>query len=144
MTLPLHRSLMSAAVVAAVLAVLTGCGPPAAVREFNQMVLATKDRHKASAIKAAVIPLLASTAPTNAPVPAEVRALPLFTQPGSTIDTWSVGDSDGNRGLAFVTGSGFGHWGVVVCPFKDGERAASTLHGTITPWEDGVYFWIER
>jgi hypothetical protein len=132
---------MGAAVVAALLAVLTGCGPPPAVQEFNQMVSATKDRHKASVIKAAVIPLLAANASTNVTVPAEVRSLPLFAQPGSTIDTWSVGDP---RGVAFVTGSGFGHWGVVVCPFKDGERAARTLHGTITPWEDGVYFWIER
>lgn len=108
------------------------------------MVAASKRQHQASQIKAAVLPLLTNSAAAKPSIPTEVRSLPLFAQDGSSIDTWAVSDAQGNRGLAFVTGSGFGHWGVVVCLSQDAEKAAKTLHGTIMPWEDGVYFWIEK
>lgn len=108
------------------------------------MVAATRRQHQASQIKAAVLPLLTNSTAAKASIPNEISSLPLFAQGGSSIETWTVSDANGNRGLAFVTGSGFGHWGIVVCPFPDGEKAAKSLHGTITPWEDGLYFWIER
>jgi len=109
------------------------------------MVSATKRQHKASDVRAAALPLLATnTGSDEMQVPTAISSLPLFAQNTNVIYTWSVSDAAGNRGMAFVTGSGFGHWGIVVCPFEGGERAAKTLRGTVTPWEDEVYFWFER
>jgi len=135
---------------AAFLALLMGSGcrnSPADI-EFAKMVSETKANFSASRVRDAVLPLL-STNPTNRTdksnqVPRQVAELPFFVQQTNDVAVWAVGSPSGERrGLAFVTGSGFGHWGIVVCPFENGTETARTLHGKVIPWEDGVFFFRE-
>jgi len=124
---------------------ISGCGKSQAERDFLLMVDRTKQEYKAEQIKIAVMPLFSKNANAKIAVPKEIAALPLFAQAGSEIDVGGVGMENGHvEGLAFTTGSGFGHWGIVICPSRDGEKIAHTLNGKIIPWEDGVYFFIER
>lgn len=136
--------------VAAFLALLMGSGcrnSPADV-EFAKMVSETKAKYTASQVRDAVMPLLSTNA-SNRPdktnqLPRQVAELPFFVQQPNDIAVWAVGSPGGERrGLAFVTGSGFGHWGIVVCPFENGTEAANTLHGKVIPWGDGVFFFKE-
>jgi hypothetical protein len=126
-----------------------GCGPSPADTEFMKMVSKTREGYSASKIRAAALPLIVNSQ-TNAPshhstssrIPREIAELPMFAAEGSEIAVWAVGNTgDKPRGLAFVTGSGFGHWGIVVCAFENGEQAAKSLHGKVILWGDGVFFY---
>jgi hypothetical protein len=110
--------------------------------EFSQMIKKTKKTHNASDVKNAAFPLINST---NQIVPKEIASLPLFASDGSEIYVSDLAVTNGKpQGILFWTGSGFGHWGIAVCPFPGGEKAARVLKGEITPWDDGVYFFLEH
>ena len=136
--------------LAAFLALLTGSGcrdSPADI-EFAKMVSETRAKYAASQVRDAVLPLLSTNAINPADktnqLPRRITELPFFVQQPNDVAVWAVGSPGGERrGLAFVTGSGFGHWGIVVCPFENGTEAANTLHGKVIPWEDGVFFFKE-
>jgi hypothetical protein len=126
----------------------SGCGPSPADADFMKMVSQTREKYTASQIRDAVLPLFTTNAAnsviTSNGVPRQITDLPLFSGEGTHIAIWTVGDLHGERrGLAFVTGSGFGHWGIVVCPFADAQETARTLHGRVVPWENGVFFFKE-
>jgi hypothetical protein len=142
----MKRFLGGCGVVMAILSATfgTGCGPPPAEKDFLKMVDQTKHAYKAADIRAAALPLLARK-DGNAEIPKLISALPLFALNGSEISVGIVGDErDGGPAIDFTTGSGFGHWGIIVCQSKESDRAARRLNGKIFPWEDGVYFYLER
>jgi hypothetical protein len=126
-----------------------GCGPPPAEIVFRAMMKQTKETYSASQIVSAVMPLFSTNGvrrldKTNK-IPQEIAKLPLFAKEGSYIDTSLVGNKRGEpRGIAFITGSGFGHWGIVICPFDDSQEVVRTLHGKVVPWDDGVFFFLEK
>ena len=130
-------------IVAVLLCIIsTGCGPTPMESEFSQMIKKTKKTHNASDVKNAAFPLINST---NQIVPKEIASLPLFASDGSEIYVSDLAVTNGKpQGILFWTGSGFGHWGIAVCPFPGGEKAARVLKGEITPWDDGVYFFLEH
>jgi hypothetical protein len=128
-----------------------GCGHAPADTEFMKLVSETRERCRASEVRSAVLPLFStnltnevSSYSTSRGIPREIAELPLFAAEGSEIVVWAVGNTwNEPRGLAFVTGSGFGHWGIVVCPFENGEQVTKSLHGKVIPWEAGVFFFTE-
>ncbi len=127
---------------------VSGCGPASSDVDFMKLVKETKAQNKTAQIKAAVLPLLATNeldrSHDSIKVPKVVADLPIFRGEAALITVWGVGNKKREeRGLAFVTGSGFGHWGIVVCPYEDGEEAARTLRGKVIPWDNDVFFFKE-
>jgi hypothetical protein len=137
--------------VCLILILACGCGPSPADTEFMKMVSETRERYRASEVRSAVLPLFSSyqtnglfPSSVSNRIPRQIAELPLFAAKGSQNAVWAVGNTHGEpQGLAFVTGSGFGHWGIVVCPFENGGQAMKSLHGKVIPWGDGVYFFTE-
>jgi hypothetical protein len=133
------------------LALVSGCGPSPVEKKFSHMVTATMQTGDADHIRTEVLNMM-PTISTNIngdieqlQVPVDISSLPLFAEGRTNIMVWSLSSSDGRlRGLSFVIGSGFGHWGLAVSPYEDGEKVARTMHGEIVPWKDGVYFFLER
>lgn len=75
-------------------------------------------------------------------LPKEITALPVFPDGPREIYAFFVGgDQAEEMALVVWNGSGFGHWGIVICPSDKGKKALESLKGTLVPWGDGVYFY---
>jgi hypothetical protein len=120
-----------------------------AEKEFIKLMEETKKKSDSSKIRAAVASLVQSNvvSPVSGEraVPTEVSELPLFAQDGVRFMTSDItGPSGELRGILFLTWSGFGHWGLIVCPSGHDPKLVNHLHGRIVPWENGVSFFLER
>ena len=120
---------------------------------FEKMVAETKLSFRASDIRAAVRPLFSKyrlsdhkgfnfpmEIPTNE-IPKEITSLPIFSE---GLEYLSGGSINAHPNvLSFVTGGGFGHWGIVIC--EEPDPAKYNFHGDkrFILWEDGVYFYRE-
>jgi hypothetical protein len=114
---------------------ISGCGKS----DFNRMVESTKSQCKASEVKEAALPLFSSYSYyTNNPLPARITSLPIFADDTNDIQMLSL---QSTNVFMFITGGGFGHWGIIVSRFND-DRGISQWHrDRMMPWEDGVFFF---
>ena len=91
-----------------------------------------------------MLPLFsADRASTNA-LPKELTSLPIFAdEPKGIVESYPLGNTNI---LSFVIGSGFGHWGVVVCRSEQEQKQLigdDWFKPRLTPWAEGVYFYSE-
>ena len=128
----------------AVSLLFTGCGPTVFQKHLYQLRDDTKKQHSATDVRAAVLPLFsADRASTNA-LPKELTSLPIFSDdPKGIVDSYPLGNTNV---LSFVIGSGFGHWGIVVCRSEREQKQPTGddwFKPRLTPWAEGVYFYSE-
>jgi hypothetical protein len=139
----LHRGL--ALLAGFLLVLLCGC-EPSATREFNEKVARTKAQCRASDVRTAVVPLFSTNTSDElrgSAVPQEVRALPIFASPeekDAIMGFWTWDGADPRGAAHFLTGSGFGHWGIAVSRLPDSPAATNGIHGAAVPWGEGVFF----
>jgi len=100
--------------------------------------------HKAADIKAAVLPMFSEVLTSTNPLPKAITALPIFSDEPKGIVT---GNPLGNTNtLSFSIGSGFGHWGIVVCRYEKDQQQLTNdawFKPRLKLWEDGVYFYSD-
>src|SRR3990172_9210888 len=125
-----------------------GCGPSPGWKHFNQKIELTKRQHAASEVRTAVLPLFAmysygdNRAFPRSELPKELTSLPLFAPEGARgMDVgWVMEDPNS---LMFTVGSGFGHWGIVVCRDPDDRKVHEVLGGHLVQWGEGIYFYLQ-
>jgi hypothetical protein len=120
-----------------------GCWQTEKTKELNQMVEKTKSEFKASEIKAAVIPLfkkykLDSDIP-NSEIPKGIGSLPFFTEGVTNVKVLWAGSCSNT--LMFITGGGYGYWGIVVSLSDEDQRVKENFGSKVIPWEAGIYFY---
>jgi hypothetical protein len=136
-----HRLCKTAliALPVAIMTTITGCQPQ------KKLIDETAAHYNPSDIRKLVAPLFPKYSYTgigglvvsNSDMPKGIRALPLFSESPDLIETfWATSNGDG---LAFLNGSGFGHWGIVVCR-KESSREFDGWPG-YKYWGDGIYFY---
>ena len=111
------------------------------------MVKSSMEKGNPSTIRKEVLAMLSNTNlntdDLEKHLPKDISSLAVFSEDGSDIMVSALANKNGSPdGLDFMTGSGFGHWGIVVFPYGNGDTIAKELHGKTIPWKDGVYFWI--
>ena len=127
-----------------------GCGHSKEGLRFQEMCKDIPKNFNSADIRKAVSPLFSKykfphyldggVVPVDE-IPNEIKSLPFFSGDTNWIETGWVG-TDG-RGLIFVTGSGFGHWGIIVAKDEADPRInVGSGYGT-TPWTNGIYFYSE-
>jgi len=101
-------------------------------------------QHKADDIRAAVLPMFSEDPASTNPLPRALVSLPIFSDdPTNIVTGYPLGNTNI---LAFTIGSGFGHWGIVVCRYeKDAEQLLQDARekSRLTPWADGIYFYSD-
>lgn len=128
------------------LALPIGCGPSPAERDFQERVKATEREQSASEIREIALGYARATAtntdkaPLN--VPSKISSLNFFKDStGGILFQFLTTNSPGSNAFMFSDGSGFGHWGIIVCPASQNTFVLSSLTGKVVPWDAGVYFW---
>jgi hypothetical protein len=134
-------SILTVLILVLPLFLFSGCGPSPEMLGVEQ----TRKEVKAADVKTAALPLFSYPVGEDISVtnlPTEITSLPLFENAGAPphIDCRRVGTNT----LFFATGSGFGHWGLIIHHPEVDPEATKSLHATIIPWEDGLFFWIEK
>jgi hypothetical protein len=126
---------------AGLLLLFSGCFKSDWEKNYEREVELTKSQCKAPEVKAAALPLFALYDSTNKIVlPAQITSLPIFAADTNDIQMLSL---QSTNAFMFITGGGFGHWGIIVSRF-DNDREISQWHrNRITPWEDGIFFFRE-
>ena len=121
-----------------------GCGPAPFNKHLQKLRKATTTQFKASEIRAAALPLFSQNGIFTNPAPTQISSLPIFSDAPTNIDT---GFPLGNTNiLSFHIGSGFGHWGLVVClQDQDSQQLTNDpwFKPRLTPWSDGIYFYSD-
>lgn len=124
--------------------IFVGCtrGPAPADVEFLSLVKKTESQYSPLDVRAAALPLFSTNLPASgAPLsqfPEPISTLPILGQ--SNAPVWISTTMDG-KGLVLVSGSGFGHCGIVVCLDENGKQSVTTLRGKVIPWGYGVFFY---
>jgi hypothetical protein len=72
--------------------------------------------------------------------PKEIRDIALFQKGVEDIHPIIFKTTSNTNALGLMAGSGFGHWGIIVCPDTNSIPLPS---GEIVAWENGVYFWLD-
>jgi hypothetical protein len=123
----------------AVLILISGCSKP---RDFDQIFDSTKKQVQSAVVRQAALPLfsLADTNLTSNSLPKEITSLPLFAAAPRDIQCWHLT----TNALIFMTGGGFGHWGLVVCQGDPRPEDTKALHAFVTPWSDGILFFEQN
>ncbi len=106
-----------------------------------QMIDKTKKQAEPAVVKKAALPLfsLADTNLTSSSLPKEITSLPLFAGDPKDIGCWH----NTTNSLIFMTGGGFGHWGLIICRGQPQLEDTQTLHAVVWPLSDGVFVWRE-
>jgi hypothetical protein len=134
----------SAVILVASVLLWSGCQKTAWDRKYDAMVAATKRQAGASAVRQSVIPLFEKYGATNSvdipstEVPSILSSLPIFAEDSTNISVNWIG---GSEALMFHIGSGFGHWGIIVCRRGTNSISDKWMVERITPWGDGVFFY---
>lgn len=127
------------AVQVSIMIALCGC------QRQDKLINETASHYKPSDVRKLVTPLfskysypgLAGSIVSDSDISRGIRSLPIFSESPDFIETtWVTTNSDG---LAFLNGSGFGHWGIVVCQ-NDKSREFDGWPG-YRYWGDGIYFY---
>jgi len=127
---------------------VVGCGPSSEELKFEDSIAKTKKEFRLLDVSTAVMPLYAKynhfdsdkdEIPTNE-IPKIIFSLPVFQgAPPEYIRAFALHTNE----LMFMTGSGFGHWGVIVCNDATNNDLAKAYGNRVTLWGDGVYFYRE-
>jgi hypothetical protein len=123
------------------------CGPSAGEVEFRAEIAKTKKAVRIADIRAAVMPLYVkynSPAAGHEMIPYEeipkvIFSLPFFVSGEPT--NYILAYACETNALMFATGSGFGHWGIIVCKDANDKSVANGYGNEVTLWGDGVYFY---
>jgi hypothetical protein len=125
------------------IAFLWACGPSPFKRQLYHWVDLVKQRYKAADIRSSTIPLFLSYS-NDVPVGALPKSIALLDDRGEPEEArFFRGQTHADETLFVQWGSGFGHWGVFICPFG-GRPQTNGFVGSFDPWEDGVVFWVEN
>jgi hypothetical protein len=136
-----YRHAMAATLLSVMVISLNSCSRPR-----GNLTQQTMDECNPAAVRQAAIPLLSKYKNTNNlagfvvpfdQIPMAIKSMPIFSNAPNLIITWWV--TTNNDSLAFVNGSGFGHWGVVVCQ-NENSREFDGWTG-YTYWTNGIYFY---
>jgi hypothetical protein len=73
-------------------------------------------------------------------IPEKLYSLPLFLGASRSEIMGFVSSKDE---LMFMVGSGFGHWGIVVCKDETSQIAKGMDVHRIKLWGDGIFFYSE-
>jgi hypothetical protein len=115
-------------------------------QRVDNLARLTMNQCDPAVIRHAAMPLLSGYKYTNNlagfvvpfdKVPKTIKSMPIFSKDPDLIITWWVATND--DALAFVNGSGFGHWGIVVCQ-NENSREFDGWAG-YTYWTNGIYFY---
>jgi hypothetical protein len=121
-----------------------GCGPSESDKKFEAMMEASKRQYSSSEVRTAVLPLFSTyydrTIPNNQ-LPKEITSLALFAEDPKYILSGPLGTN--SDALIFMTGSGFGHWGIVIFRFEDDQRITEWHRKRLIPWTNGIFFYRE-
>jgi len=129
----------------AFLSIECGCGESSIEKALNKMMAETKSQSSAAEIRAAALPLFSYGSSNAIPIsalPREITSLPIFAPEGAS-DMYVGRVRGDSNALMFITGSGFGHWGMVVCQTEDDRKVRADFGKRLIPWEHGVYFYRE-
>jgi len=134
---------------------VVGCGPSREELEFHAEIAKTMKEYRISEIKAAAIPLFAKYKYTEYgytngndklipydEIPKVISSLPFFVSGEPT--NYIIASALDTNTIIFMTGSGFGHWGIIVCKDEQNKRvvkAAKRDGDELTLWGNGVYFY---
>ena len=118
---------------------LSGCRQSPADADFLTLVERTKQDYQSEDVRKAALPiLLATNRGANLTAPDMIRSMPLFVGQDSEVAIWESRDG---AALAFTTGGGFGHWGIIACVSEGNPEPAKSFHGTTIPWGNGIFFY---
>jgi hypothetical protein len=123
----------------------SGCNETSEMKAYELKVKMTKVEVKSSEVASAVHSLLTNYKAggdiPDSKLPPLITRLPVFSY--GTNDVTAIWNGECTNALMFVTGGGFGHWGVVVCPTNDPQRQrmVSRYGRKLEAWGDGVYFY---
>jgi hypothetical protein len=134
----------------AIIVFVVGCGHSDTQLKILEMCKETTQKYNPADIRKSVLPLFVKykhpyenggqVVPIDE-IPNVIKSLPFYSGDTNWIETSWVG-TDG-QGLMFVTGSGDGHWGIIVCKNESDLRiGVGSRYGT-TPWTNGIYFYSE-
>ena len=123
------------------LMVTSGCGPDEFLKRLHQLRDDTKRQCNPADIRAAVLPMFSQELSSTNRLPKEITSLPIFSDDPKGID---VGYPLGNTNiLDFSIGSGFGHWGIIVCRGSADEQQLTNdawFRPRVKAWGSGVFF----
>jgi hypothetical protein len=133
--------------VPAMCLIAIGCGPSASELQFRHMIKDTEKSVRSSDVRAAVTPLFSkyrgfdytNCIPANE-LPAVIKSLPLFAHRENII---AFSMQANPNVLVFMTGSGYGHWGIAVCEDQNGTEPNLIERKGYRLWGNGVYFFRE-
>lgn len=127
------------------LTAIAGCGPNSDGLRIRAGINATQRQVRVADVRAAASGLFDEhmhpnqTIPTDQ-IPMAIASLPVFLGAPRTDIDGSVCDQGE---LFFMTGSGFGHWGILICRDKTVDMPKQFPKGKLTWWGDGVFFFSE-
>lgn len=125
----------------------SGCGPSEADLDFTKKADQTMQTRNPQEIKAAAIAYFLSASNLNVDmhknIPKEITSLPFFSDDTNSIvaDRFSLDREGSTNALWFWEGSGFGHWGILICTNGEHLDKLKLIQGKVLPWKDGVFFW---
>ena len=142
----LYRRFRPCTVISLVILIINvlGCGPSPEEKAIRERIERTKREHSATEIKTRVLPLFAHYIDKDIPlkeVPTIIKSLPIFEEGPQEIEA-SFSD-DRKSGILFIVGSGFGHWGILICKNEIDQSIKERFGRRLIPWEKGVYFYKE-
>jgi tRNA-binding EMAP/Myf-like protein len=128
---------------------IVGCGHSDEYVKFHKMCKDIPKKYNSDDIRKAVLPLFVEykrhpllaggSGILDSDVPKEIKSLPFFPD-AHWIDTSWIDNT--NEGLMFVTGGGFGHFGIIVYQNKNHRDGNGPSYETV-PWTNGIYFYNE-
>ena len=126
---------------------LCGCGNPQWLADIRRGVDKTKKECQPGDVRASVMPLFEKyghakegTAIPASEIPETLYSLPIFLNAKAKEIDGFVSHKDE---LTFMVGSGFGHWGIVVCRDETTRVLKGVEVHRATPWADGIFFYSE-
>lgn len=123
----------------------SGCSKTHEMKQYELNVKMTKDGVKSSEIASAVHSLLkkypSGVDIPDSEIPSSITGLPVFSH--HTNDVTAIWNGECTNAVMFVTGGGFGHWGIVVCPTNDPQQQRMVFRygRKLEAWGGGIYFY---
>jgi hypothetical protein len=119
---------------------VVGCGPSAETLAFQTAIAKTKANYRSADVRSVALSLYGRTdIPENA-IPKTITSLPVFRSAAPADISGIVLNTNA---IMFYTGSGFGHWGIVLCKNPLDETVPKSYGKKVTPWDQGIYFYRE-
>lgn len=122
-----------------------GCRPNSDGLRIQSGIHATERQVQVDQVRAAAFPIFEKHLHPNqsipsGDIPAIIASLPVFLgTPRTNIDGFVCDHGE----LMFMTGGGFGHWGIVISSNMSDVKPEEFDKNKLTIWSNGVFFFSE-